>query len=71
MKRTREPYRAPHRYTEEELRALRILDLESDLAFSLRTDPNTPEWEAYRNGVQTEIEHLRGGGEDPLCRRVL
>ena len=59
------PYQAPYHHTDEELRRDLILDLESDLNFSLANDQDTPEWVAYREKLRVEITNLREGGMDP------
>lgn len=64
MSRVKTRYTPPKHYTAEELRATLILDLESDLAFSQRTNPPTPEWVTYQEGIVAALANLRAGGED-------
>lgn len=52
-------YHPKTKYTPEELRRAEIQDLEADLAFSLREDPDTPEWVSYRESVQSRLNRLR------------
>lgn len=53
------PYIPRKIHTPEELHQALILDLEADLAFSLREDPDTSEWIAYREQIQKELDRLR------------
>jgi len=63
-------YRPPHRYTEEELRVALLADLENDLAFSIRTDPDAEEWVTYRAKLRADIANLKTGGPDPRLEPV-
>lgn len=61
-------YTPPKHYTQEELRAALIADLEADLRFSLDNDPATPEWATYQAQIRADLTNLQAGGKDPrLC----
>jgi len=62
-----QPYKSPVRYTEQELRAAYVADLEADIRFSLQYDSITPEWERYRQECQAKINSLRAGDPETLC----
>jgi len=64
MARVVRPYVPVTKHTPEQLREALIADLDSDLAFSLRSDPPTPEWVVYQTTIRADLERLRAGEAD-------